>query len=239
MRNNSKGKIKMNSNNYSQKLPLIFLILSNLFPVVGIYLWDWDIKLILYTYWVESIIIGLFNIVKIKMCTNPTMPGGSFKVNGKPFQGTLGQLKVFMAGFFAMHYGIFTLVHGIFLTIFLFGNLEPSTTEANSYTITSFNFDFDLFRNLLFTSGIIFLSHLFSFYYNYILNDERSKIPVQKLFFAPYGRVFVMHFAVLLGGFALTRIETAKFMLAILIVMKIIIDSILHLSSHNKIKKLG
>ena len=43
------------------------LILSNLVPVAGVILFDWNVSAILLLYWAENAIIGFFNVLKMSM----------------------------------------------------------------------------------------------------------------------------------------------------------------------------
>jgi hypothetical protein len=80
------------------------LVLANLIPLYGVMSLGWSVFSILILYWFENVIIGVFTFLKI------------WKAEGSD----AGE-KVFFLGFFPMHYGIFTLVHGIFLIAFFIG----------------------------------------------------------------------------------------------------------------------
>jgi hypothetical protein len=76
------------------------LLLANVLPVIGVAFFGWDLFSILFLYWLESAIIGCFNILKM------------FIVGGLP--------AVFFVGFFCFHYGMFMSVH-LMLLLELFG----------------------------------------------------------------------------------------------------------------------
>ena len=80
----------------------------------------------------------------------------------------------------------------------------------------------------------LFLSHGVSFVYNYLLKGEYATAKPQQLMCAPYGRVVVMHIAILGGGsFTMTMGSPAVFLL-ILVILKTIVDMNLHLRGHKK-----
>ena len=56
-----------------------------------------------------------------------------------------------------------------------------------------------------------------------------------QLMAAPYGRIVVLHIAILFGAFATMAFGNSVFLLILLIIGKIIIDAKLHLRSHSKI----
>ena len=82
----------------------ILLVWANMIPLFGIFLFGWDAVTILVLYWLESVIIGALNIVKILSVRTSETPPNLF---------VLGNL--FTAFFFTVHFGMFTWVHGEFL----------------------------------------------------------------------------------------------------------------------------
>jgi hypothetical protein len=84
-----------------KKYSLSTLILANLIPVAGIFLFDWDVFSILFFYWIESAVVGVFNIAKMLMIKSVNASGISHKTSGIVF--------------FIVHYSIFMLGHGFFI----------------------------------------------------------------------------------------------------------------------------
>jgi hypothetical protein len=91
-----------------KKVSVIALILANLPPIMGVLFLGWQVFPILFLFWMENVIIGASNVLKMIICS----PGDERQ----------SAAKVFMIPFFCVHYGIFTAVHGIFV-IFMFGML--------------------------------------------------------------------------------------------------------------------
>jgi hypothetical protein len=102
-------------------------------PLVGVLLLGWDWREVVLLYWFENISIGLAMVVTlwrtahapaatqtptpdIAQATTPTP--NTQNMEG-PVAGT------FLAGFFAMHYGMFTLVHGVFVLLLVGGIMAP------------------------------------------------------------------------------------------------------------------
>lgn len=75
-------------------LSAITLIISNLTVMTLALMQNWDISTLLWVYWVQSIIIGLFQFFRIL------------------------SLKISKAFFFAFHYGFFHFIYAIFLSNF-------------------------------------------------------------------------------------------------------------------------
>ncbi|MGZ8364556.1 MAG: DUF6498-containing protein, partial [Caulobacteraceae bacterium] len=77
--------------------PMLAVIAFNLVPVASVLWFGWSAGLLVIFYWIENVVIGVFNAPKIAMSAAG--------------QGKLGQ-AAFYTPFFMLHYGLFTLVHG-------------------------------------------------------------------------------------------------------------------------------
>lgn len=191
----------------------VFLILANAIPILGIFLFGWDAVTILVLYWLESVIIGALNVIKIlSVRTSEDAPKLFF----------LGNL--FIAAFFSVHYGIFTMVHGIFL----------KEVFGAEYIFTGLMAG----GPILWTALSFLLSHLFSMVVNFYGKAEYLGRQPTAQMFTPYGRVFVMHFVILLGGFAVQLLGNPFFAVIMLIVLKTAIDLVAHNKEHQERKAI-
>ncbi|MEM7698052.1 MAG: DUF6498-containing protein, partial [Verrucomicrobiota bacterium] len=157
-------------------LTSLVLVLANLIPLYGVFAWEWRVFDIVLVYWIENLIVGLFNVARILFARAPAgAPGGP--------RGCL-------APFFVVHYGIFCTVHGVFVFTLLGGGSSPSDIEQ------------ELVSGWLGLSvAALFISHLVSFVFNFLIRGEgRDRAPAQQMF-APYGRIVVLHLAILFGAF--------------------------------------
>ncbi len=82
----------------------------------------------------------------------------------------------------------------------------------------------------------LFISHGVSFVQNYLLKREYTTAKPEKLMGSPYGRVVVMHIAILAGGFLTMAIGSPAPLLVVLVVLKTILDVSLHNRAHKKAK---
>ncbi|MFN4001707.1 DUF6498-containing protein [Microcella sp.] len=103
---------------------LITLLAYTALPLVGVMLLGWDWREIVLLYWLENVSLGVAMVTK--MLRSADAPGGddpavvgNLTVNGRPVRGP-GAGRA-LAGFFALHYGIFTLVHGVFVLLLVAG----------------------------------------------------------------------------------------------------------------------
>ena len=47
------------------KFSLLALLVANLVPLIGVLFFAWDLVLVLALFWIENIIIGVFNLLKM------------------------------------------------------------------------------------------------------------------------------------------------------------------------------
>jgi len=73
------------------------LVVANLVPLVGVLFFEWSLFGVMWLYWAENGVIGLFAVLRI-------LTAGE----GRGQRWT-------MAPFFVVHYGIFWTVHGVFV----------------------------------------------------------------------------------------------------------------------------
>lgn len=222
-------------------LPLALLVGANLVPLAGVFAWDWKVFDIVALYWMENVIVGVFNVAKMLICApDParirlpeTRAGGSADAAGSGAAPALVHhlSKLFFIPFFTVHYGLFTLVHGIFVFALLGGkeSLEVADPVAGLR---------GMIGEVLGGGGkwaalALAISHGVSFGQHFLIGGEyrRTAAPIQM--FAPYGRVVVLHVAILLGAFAAQALGSPLPLLAILIGGKIAVDLALHRRSHR------
>jgi hypothetical protein len=82
--------------------------------------------------------------------------------------------------------------------------------------------------------GALFVSHGISFVYNYLIKAEYTKIKTDVLMFSPYGRIVIMHVAVIFGAFLTAVLGSPVGILIILVGLKTSLDVIFHLRQHEK-----
>lgn len=230
-------------------LPLAFLIAANLLPAAGVLLWGWSVFEIVALYWFENVIIGAFNILKMLTASgefptqeqlkqanaareSPDMP--EYLRNPAATGGIRHGIKLFLIPFFTVHYGMFCLVHGVFVGVLLGGKGGGMAMSGGPFEGVGRMFQ------AIFGSGgkwfvlAIVASHLFSYLANFIGKGEFRRVSAPGLMMAPYGRIVVLHVAIILGAFVITALGSPVFMLLLLIAGKIFLDAKLHLRSHRK-----
>lgn len=185
--------------------PSVLLLISmNLIPLVGVLLLDWNIGFIMLLYWMETVVIGVFNIPKMLSARLP--PQGETKR-----VGLAGGL--FFAAFFTVHYGGFNLGHYVFLKDMF--DLPPIGLDV-----------------LIALAGLT-LSHGVSLAVNWFGKREYEKTDPGVQMFKPYGRVILMHVVIIVSGFLVLGFKGALPVLILLIILKTYADVVAHIKGHE------
>ncbi len=196
----------------------LVLIAANLLPLYGVLVLGWAVLPIMVLFWLENIVIGVLNMLRILFAS--------------PTDAARWTSKFVLVPFFTVHYGLFTAVHGLFVFA-LFGG-EPYkalvdglwTIDAARHAIT----EFALWPGI----GALAASHLFSFFWNYLGQREFQQARPEALMQAPYSRVIVLQVTIILGGMLIQVLHSPLWALLLLIGLKIGVDLRAHLKEHRR-----
>lgn len=198
------------------------LVLVNLLPLAGVLLLDWDVAALMVLYWSENLVLGFYTLLKM-LVISPL--------------GALG-----MGTFFAIHYGGFCAVHGLFIaSLLLDEGIDPMPGEPWPLFLVFPQLLVNVVRQVLeyappewlFAFAALYVSHGVSFVVNFLFGRERDELGLKQLMTAPYGRIVLLHVAILLGGFAVMSLGQPVAMLAVLVLLKLGLDVRLHLREHR------
>jgi len=180
------------------------LIVTNIAVIVVAIVQVWEIATVLWIYWSHSVIIGVFQFVKIVSLKDFTTEG--LLVNGAPVEPT--RMTLWKTGlFFLVHYGIFHLAYLFFLVLEV-----PLTLEA---------------RELVLSGSLLFLlNHGLSFGLNYRWDTLRQQ-NLGRVMVLPYARIVPMHLAIVFSFFFLQGAGFVPFML-----LKTAADTVMHVAEH-------
>ncbi|MDH4044689.1 MAG: DUF6498-containing protein [Gemmatimonadota bacterium] len=194
---------------------LVALVLANLWPLVGVILLSWTVFAVLFLFWLENVVVGLFNVGRMWMANGPSEKAGASKATLIPF--------------FMVHYGMFAAVHGL-LVIALFGG-DPGAMLLSPTLVTRTIADTGVWPAALALTA----SHGFSFVVNYLLGGEFRTTSLETAMVQPYARVVVLHLVILIGGFLVAALGQPTVALALLVLLKIGIDAVAHERQHGRL----
>ena len=210
----------------SSPVGLAALIGSNAIPLVGVIFFGWDVYTLLILYWIESGVIGVINFRKIQMAQGPP-PAKPYwiTINGMPADASADAIS----RFFVMHYGIFWLVHGVFvLTLSGFTNVGANTAGSGPMLVANVSIVGVIVGTIVMT-----ISHLASYQLDFIGHQEYRHISPKAQMFQPSGRVIILHVTVILGAMLIAWVGQPVALVALLVVLKTILDVGLYLRNRS------
>ena len=191
----------------------IILLLANLLTIALAVLFEWKLAVVLWGYWLESVIIGLFTVARL------------LNLGIRMKSAFIFLFMLFLSVFFCFHYGMFHFVYMTFLLMFDVFRISLSDLGT-----------------VLLLGGIFFISHLFSFVKN-SLKEKLKFMDVPELvgymnFMEPYSRILPMHLTILASAFLLSGIITRPgnietIVLVIFMLLKTIVDFRSHQAKHT------
>ncbi len=189
------------------------LIAANIYTLVLVLTQRLSLADVLWLYWLQSALIGFTTIIRILSLKNFSTDG--FRINGHAVSATTA-IKIFVAGFFMIHFGIFQTVYAIFLAV-----LTVRLTHAgHPFSFTA----------LLVPLALFAIHHIYSLLQT--LRLKAGSTNIGKIMFAPYKRIIPMHVTILVGVWLIANIQVA--MLAGLFVgLKTIVDVSAHYFEHH------
>jgi hypothetical protein len=172
------------------------LVLTNLFPLVGVLYSDMSFFALFYLYWWETVIISVFQFIKMGKAELKTEPDPSYEVNDKPLTYEQMNSKRYMRMSYAILRILMLAFYLLFIVVFV-GVLSALQEDAGAFT-----------RALLFIepwvviSFIAFVVFHFAEYIVWRINKEYKQTSLHDLGTIFDSRIMVIHVVIVLGTFA-------------------------------------
>lgn len=197
------------------KTSTLSLIFSNLLVIFFAIVDGISANEVLWIYWSQSVIIGIFNF--IKMITLKEFSTEGFKQGNKQPSPTRAT-AISSAIFFLFHYGFFHFIYAVFLGVFSEFSGSSNSNSGAKYFLLS--------------AGMFFISYLIEFINSRKeVSDELPNLGF--IMFAPYARIIPMHLTIILGGFigaagSFFSTNTNLAIIVLFIGIKTVVDLITH-----------
>ena len=210
-----------------------FLILANLIPLYGVLFEGWDPKQMFLVYCLETIIIGIYNVIKMMMVTLDRK---------KDVWEGAGGSRVMVRGwffilFFIVHYGFFVFVQtGIFAGVTGLstkGAFGPFTFITSIFSYLNIDA-----KTVLYIFIAVYGLRMFT---DFILSGKYHETSLGVLMFQPYVRIFIQQFVVILGSIFLA-FGAGKIFMVIFVCIKIFAEVFMNFDAYllkaEKMQKL-
>ena len=179
-------------------LGFFVVVLANLVPVIGVFYFDWEIFTIFFLYWMETAVIGFYNVLKMRVAKRSSR-----------------EPPILLIPFFMLHYGGFMTAHGVFIIVLFLKPESPSdlVVALGGWWLT-----------LAVALVTLFIEHGYAHYFDYLGGKKYEKTDTGTQMFKPYGRIIVMHVTIILGGLLADAYGSPRVALLMLIAFKTLID---------------
>lgn len=182
------------------------LLASNVFTIALAVFEQLSFGTVIWIYWMQSVVIGLFNAIRIFSLDKFSTEG--MTSNGQPVAPNSVASKIQTGIFFLVHYGLFHLVYAFFLF--------ASFPDVHLWYVGV-------------GAAIFFSNHLFSFIEHW--KADRTRTPnLGSIMFRPYLRIIPMHLTIVLFGMVMQSART----LIIFLLLKTVADVTMHMLEHKK-----
>lgn len=200
------------------------ILLMNIFPVIAVLMFNWQVQSIVYFYVAETMVIGLINVLKILTAQAKDKDTSGSETN----IGISGRFGLVL--FFLFHYFFFVFIQMQFI-------IMAVTSDRGS--IGTFFLYFIEHKEAAFGLLIVFTSHLISFFTDYIGHGTYKNMSPMLQMFIPYARIFVQQFVGIAGGMVVLAFGSPVALLVLLQIFKTIVDVIAHHITVSKYKELS
>jgi hypothetical protein len=192
------------------------LVAANLLPLYGVVVLGWEVFPLMLLFWLENVIVGVLNAARM-LCVDP-------------HDVSQWAAKLVLVPFFCVHYGMFTAIHGVFVLSFFgadaFGRVDGlQVLDVAGRAVQELGLGVAVLA--------LAASHLFSLFWNFLGRGEFRRATVPALMMQPYGRVVVLHLAIIGGGFAAAALGSPAWALVVLLALKVGLDLRAHLKEHR------
>ena len=189
------------------------LIIVNLIPLYGVWFEDWNASQIFLVYCLETVIIGIINVLKMACVTLFVRKKDTWENGGSSTM----QSGWFFIFFFIVHYGFF-----VFIQTQLFFSVSGLIPDG------SFIKNYSKIPGLLGDNGKLMLLIFVAYYtlqniFDFFLSGNYKTISMGRLMFEPYMRIFIQQFVVILGSLFL-GFGADKIFILIFIIIKIFFE---------------
>jgi len=173
------------------------LILANILPLIGVIYYDVSFFALIYLYWWETVIISIFQFIKMGKAQKQSEPDPNFTVNGKTLSFEQVNSKRYMRFTYAVIRIFMLAFYLLFIVIFV--GVLASTSENDLLGFA---------KALMFIEPWVFASFLafvFTHLVEYIVwmrDEDYKNTSLRELGSVFDARIIVIHVVIVLGTFA-------------------------------------
>jgi hypothetical protein len=183
------------------------VLLANLAPLASSIWFGWDAFTVVFVYWLENLVIGGFNVLRILFAHG----GAPSYVEFYRRQPLMLMITPILTAFFIFHYFFFCYGHGIFL--FLVFDKDASAQSNLWPSVAS-----ELTWGVVLSLAALVAEHAFWFYRNFCRRGDYKRYHPVIYLFLPYGRVALVHCVLLFGALLVELLSLPSAIVGLLLI---------------------
>ena len=178
----------------------------------GVLVLQWSVFVVIALFWFENVVIGVLNVAKMLI--------SGARIGGLALIGALA-----LAAFFTVHYGMFTVAHGVFV-VALFGKAELGGPASGLFAPLGQMLDYLLSdrEGWIAAVSIALLQTAAFFRWWSATREHLTPAVLPNLMFAPYGRIVVLHITVIISGLLIGMLKQPVLGALLLVALKLAFD---------------
>lgn len=196
--------------------PVLAVLVINLIPAFFVLFFGWSALVLLLLYWAENVIIGVVNVFKMGVTA---VAGGVF--------GILSGLLIIP--FFVLHYGGFCAGHGLFTVAVAGGAFQGADPFEQAKLVWADRWDYVI------PLAAIAVYHLGDFV-RWCREGEWKGVDVGSQMGNPYGRIIVLHIALIIGAIPVIMLGQPAAAVALLAILKTLFETMTTVKRPQKLK---
>ena len=197
----------------SDKWRLIDIVLSVLAAAIvayGVLVLKWSVFVVVALFWFENVVIGVLNVAKM-LVTGARLGSAAL----------IGALA--LAAFFTVHYGLFTVTHGIFV-VALFGESELGKSTAGFFAPLSQMIGYLFADRDAWLAAILITMLQGAAFVRWLGSTNHHIANLPALMFAPYGRIVILHITIIASGILVLALKAPVAGALLLVALKLVFD---------------
>jgi len=185
-----------------RKLQFLLITATNLIPLAGVTLWQWNAFQIIFLFWLESAIVGIYTIFELSTLTDSI---GLFDLTDPP---SAGNVQSFIAIYFPI------------LAIYLYWVAKVISGNSSGQ-------EFESLRPFLPQIGLYSVAFLFSHqmkYQTFKTHAERADLSAIGYFVSPFVRLSFVHLLLITSVYCIYYRHASAFYFVVTYFIKLLID---------------
>lgn len=196
--------------------PVLAVLVINLIPAFCVLFFGWSALVLLLLYWAENVVIGVVNILRMGVTA---VAGGAVGI----------AMGLMIIPFFALHYGGFCAGHGLFTVAVAGGAFQGADPLEQAKAVWADKWDYAIPLAAI-------IAYQLGDFVRWFRAGEWKGVDVGTQMGEPYGRIIVLHIALIIGAIPVIMLGQPAAAVALLAILKTFFETMTTVKRQQKLK---